>query len=250
MRYFTILLMTALICGLSSTATAATLGMPIFTTAPSTVYVTNEFGPNLMPTPSYTVHTSTTIASAQGAPDLVGQTLDFTYFQDLGFSPPFASYQLRIAGIDIMVGPTVPEGYMDVILPYVETYDPISGDTTFTYQGVFSGWGSKLGDPFQVLAFTLSAALPTLDGYQYCNADFSFCEFSNTPGLTDISGVPVTLNDSYLGYPEGQLRNATLTFSTLGGRQVAPVPLPAGGLLLAAALAGLGWRARRRTLAS
>jgi len=47
------------------------LGLPIFTTAPTAIHVTNQFGPDLVPTPSYTLNLHSVIATAQGAPGLI-----------------------------------------------------------------------------------------------------------------------------------------------------------------------------------
>lgn len=56
---------------LANPAQAATLGLPIFTTAPTAIHVTNQFGPDLVPTPSYTLNLHSVIATAQGAPGLI-----------------------------------------------------------------------------------------------------------------------------------------------------------------------------------
>jgi hypothetical protein len=66
-------------------AQALTLGAPIFTTAPGTISILNQFEFNL-PSPAYTLTMNSLIASAVGAPGLVGKSIHFqtTIFDGFG----------------------------------------------------------------------------------------------------------------------------------------------------------------------
>jgi hypothetical protein len=228
-----------------SGAEATTLGLPIFKTAPTTVQVTNEFGPVLLPTDSYTLSFTSTIASAQGAPELVGQSISFSAFFVNGFDPGTVSSSLFIGGVDLHL-----DAMSFLITPPVATdvFDPGTGLSTFTYSGIFAGFGPRTAAfPDIMLDFVLSAAIPTRQGFLYCQtAAPGTCEFSNIAGLTEINGQAVTVMDSF-NYPEGTISNAVATFSTVDGRPIPTTPLPAGGLLLLGAMASLGAFARCRT---
>lgn len=233
---------------LAAPALAATFGLPIFTTAPGSVFIVNEFGPDLMPTPSYTLSFTGTIGSAQGAPELVGQTIDFSWFFDGGYNPGTVGSALRIAGTDIL-NDALANDHQFLAYPPLdreEDFDPVSGLATFFYSAPSQGFGpNRALFPEVLMEFSVSAPLPTRTGYRYCSADFSLCEFSQLAGLTEIGGLPVTV-DTIFNYPEGRLDGATLTFWTVNGRDPAPVPLPAAGGVLALALVALAGVARRR----
>jgi hypothetical protein len=117
--------------------------------------------------------------------------------------------------------------------------------TPYTYLAPFTGFGPYDGVfPERDLLMSFSGAIPTRTAYLYCRvADPSICDFSNLPGVTDIGGKPVFVEETFV-YPEGTLTNATVTFSTIDGR-VAPIPLPATGVLLGLAIAGLAIARRR-----
>lgn len=235
-----------LLAGLGSDAAATTLGLPIFATAPSTIFITNQFDRSL-PTPSYTLSLHSTIDTAQGAPELIGQDIDFTWFFDDGFDDGTISSSLRIGGTEILFDPLSRSYDLLAGFPYVElAYDPVTSLADYAYPGIFAGFGPRTAVfPEITLQWALDTLVPTKSGSLYCVLDDSYCEFSNTAGLTDLGGVPAYARFDFV-YPEGVLTNASLTFSTVDGRQVAPVPLPAGGALLLVALAGPGLGARRR----
>ncbi len=228
---------------------AATLGLPIFTTTPSSVFVTNQFGGNV-PTPSYTLNLNSTIATADGAPELVGQTIAFSWFFNGGFDDGTVTPSLVIGGISVLADP-LDQADRVLISPSIasDVFDPVTNLSTFQYSGIFAGFGPRVAAfPDIILQFALNAPIPTKEGYFYCDPnDPSDCQFSNTPGLTEINGSPVVVGQSFLGYPEGTITNAVITFSTVDGRAVAPVPLPASGLLLMGAAGLLAAASRRNT---
>lgn len=230
---------------------AATVGLPIFTTAPATMSFTNEFIFN-RPSPFYTLNYSSTIATAQGAPELVGQALDFTWFYGEGFIVTPVTPSLTIGGFDLTLN-AIDEVSRFRIVPPVASEVPAGNLNTFTFAAPFQGFGPVTSaGPDILLQFTVNQPIPTLTGYLYCDAPTenaaSFCEFSGTFGLTEIGGIAVQLVET-IDYPEGFSQNATLTFGTEGGRAPAPVPLPAGAPLLFGALALLAAVRRGRSQA-
>ena len=232
---------------LANPAQAATLGLPIFTTAPTAIHVTNQFGPDLVPTPSYTLNLHSVIATAQGAPGLIGQEIDLTLFVNGGFDDGTVFSHLAIGGQEILADSDGGPDRIVVSPPETSAFDPVTGLTTFSYTGIFAGFGPRLSLlPEFLLQFAIDMPIPTLNGYRYCTAGEAYCEFSNTPGLTEITGQAVTVQSSFLDYPEGTLSNAVMTFSTVDGRAVAPVPLPAGGALMLGALTGLAMLRKRQ----
>lgn len=246
MKFSPFSLSVAVALSMASSVDAATVGLPIFTTAPSTVHITNQFGPPGLPTPSYTLNLHSTIDTAQGAPELVGQSIDFSWFYNGGFDDGSVFVSLNIGGQEILADPLMQNNQVLISPPYVEdSFDPGTGLATFSYPGIFAGFGPNTAIfPELTLEFALNALIPTLSGFLYCTAGMAHCEFSNTAGLTEIGGDPVTVYESFV-YPEGHITNAVMTFSTVNGRPVAEVPLPAGGALLFGALGALGVLRRR-----
>jgi hypothetical protein len=233
----TVIVSAALAVMSASFAQALTLGLPSFKTAPASISITNQFSPDGEPTPSYTLSVTTTIASAQGAPGLVGQSLVFYYFFNGGFDDGTVTSTLSIGGTDL--GLQTDAGNSFLISPPLAV--PQVLDPVFTYAGIFEGFGPNAGAfPEINLLFELSQSVPTLHGYRYCFDSCTKFEFSNIGGLTEISGIPVVL-DSDLGlYPEGTIRDAVLTFSTVNGRPtVSAVPLPTSVILFMSALVAL-----------
>jgi hypothetical protein len=231
----------------ASCASALTLGLPIFTTTPGDIHLLNQFQDSV-PSSEYTLSLLSTIASAQGAPGLVGKTINFeiTIESISGFS---RDARLSIDGVDLnaFAGAFGRGDTVSLSLPISSSvYDPATDKTTDSFAGIFSSFGpvtygvGSYSDVF--LQYVLSTTvLPQTVVYEYCQtAHPSICELSKDPNLTEIGGEPVDLGLEFSG-PEGTLRGATMTFSTVNGRPVpSPVPLPAGGLLLAAALSALG----------
>jgi hypothetical protein len=238
----------------SGAAQALTLGAPIFTTAPSDVFILNQFEFNA-PSDTYTLTLNSTIATAVGAPDLVGKTIHFeTTIRGIGLSTDAA---LSIDGVDLNAF-----GFTDnqvfAYLPVATTvYDAATNTNTDTFSGIFETFGPVTYDIFTggsgvLLQYILSAPLPQITQYEYCEiANPSVCTYSFQAGLTEISGVPVADSGLDFSGPEGTIHNATLTFYTVNGRTTpSPVPLPAGGLLFISALAalGLGSRLKKKTI--
>jgi hypothetical protein len=238
----------------SGAAQALTLGAPIFTTAPDDIFILNQFIDSV-PSNQYTLTLNSTIATAQGAPGLVGKTIQFqTTVRGIGLSD---SVSMSIDGVNLNPG-----GYTDnqiyAYLPVAtSTYDAATNTNTDTFSGIFSPFGPATYDIFiggsgVLLQFILSAPLPQITQYQYCEiADPSVCTYSFQAGLTEISGVPVADSGLDFSGPEGTIHNATMTFYTVNGRTTpSPVPLPAGGLLFISALAalGLGSRLQKKTI--
>jgi hypothetical protein len=224
-------------------AQAVTAGLPTFTTAPGTIHVVNQFIFGL-PSQSYTISYAGTIAEAQGAPQLLGQDIQFTYTVN---PPDFTSpYSFSIGGVDILSGPGLSSDSVFVSLP-LESFelDPATNFTTFGYGGIFSDFGPRT-QPFPELEllFQLSS-LPLKPGYFYCEIDTDVCEFSNVAGLTEINGNPVLLFDTF-NYPEGTVANGIISFATMGEKAISPVPLPPAIWLLTVAVTGLGVLRRGR----
>lgn len=243
-RNFT--LAAATLLGLASSTQATVLGLPIFTVEPAIISVTNEFGPDLLPTPSYTLSFNGTIATAEGAPELVGQPINFDWFYEGGFSTGSSSPSLQIGGTEILTDPLLFDNQFLITPPYSSVFDPVTGLDTFTYTGIFAGFGPVIGTfPDLVIEFSINMPIPTREGYLYCTLGQADCEFSNSTSVTEIGGVPASLFETYV-YPEGRISGATVTFSTVNGRPIAPVPLPAGGLLLMTGIFGLALAARRK----
>jgi hypothetical protein len=230
-----------------SGANATSVGLPSFMTAPTNISITNQFDVFGLPTSSYTLSFTSTIASAQGADALVGKPIHFSFYDEFGYDDGTqAENDLTIGGIDLQMQYLAPRQIM--ISPPVasETDDPATGLLIFDYDGIFAGFGPRISlyDTIS-LVFTLPAGLPTKTGFLYCEANSSFCEYSNIAGLTEIRGHLVSVDQTFT-YPEGEMRNAAVTFATVQDRKFSPVPLPAGGWLFAAALSLLGFATRRK----
>jgi hypothetical protein len=223
---------------------ALALGLPDFTVT-GTVGITNEFGPDNFPTPSYAVSMNGVVTSSSGAPALLGQTLNFHYFVDGGANPGVSTFSFILGGNNLPVSPFSASEFV-ITPPYTSSnFDPVTGNSQFDYSGIFAGFGPRIGQSPDInLVFSILGTLPTKDGFQYCSLSFSFCEFSNTPGLTTLNGEPVDLNQ-FTTYPEGVILGGQIRFQTVDGR-ASVVPLPAAGLLLASGLAGLGVMRRRQ----
>jgi hypothetical protein len=232
-------------------AQAVTLGEPVLTTEPGTLTFVNQFGPDLLPTASFTMTYTGLIATAQGAAALAGRSISFTWFFADGFNDGSILTQLIIDGIDLLAENTGTDPYRIGIFPPLETVTATPDPTVFTYDyaAPFAGFGPRTG-PFDrvELLLTLGAPVPMKEGYLYCTLGLpADCSFSDIAGLTELNGQPVAL-DQTLTYPEGTLFRSTLGFSTVLDDQPTPIPVPAGGALLALALGGLaavGRRARR-----
>lgn len=243
---------------LPAAASAATLGLPVFSTAPGDVGVTAEFD-GTAPSGLFTLSLGpgATIAAATGAPDLVGQAIEFSFtgFQNADgtfddntadvFPPP----RFLIGGADLFFDGPVDDSELTVFLPFTEELDPETGFFTLTFDDPFKGFGGPFTgpDPFNEfvknLVLTIDRPLPTFLFRSYCfvddPTDCRSVERDGAEPLAEIDGRPVVV-DRAEEYVDGPFAEpATLTFSTVGGPPVAPVPLPAGAWLLGAALAGL-----------
>lgn len=235
-------------------ASAATVGLPILKTAPGTLTFVNEFGPDLLPSNLFTMSFTGSIASAQGASDLVGATLGFSMLvSDYGgfYFEMAPSDFFTIAGENIVqLGAS--EDIIPATFPLAGDVDNGDGTWTFTYQAPFSGFGPQIGNyPEVLLQFSWTGGYPMKNGYLYgpC-ADAYGCvggEWSDELIAFDPSN-PLWLWDDFV-YVEGKINNAVITLSTVGGTPPAPVPLPAAGWLLGAALVGLGAARRRQQTA-
>jgi hypothetical protein len=187
---------------------AVVVGLPIFTTAPGSVSVVNEFQSNY-PSSFYSLSYSGTIASAQGAPELVGQTISFH------FSTLELHASLTIGGVNV----TPFSGFnafndesFDIRPPEDFICDP-SGNCTETYTGIFVGFNPvPVSGPSVDLLFTLSSLLPTRTGYFFCYDDNAAdCTQVTDPTITEMGGrTGFVVNQSYI---EGTLPNPQLAFS-------------------------------------
>jgi hypothetical protein len=219
-----------------------------FTTSPAAISVVNEFGPDLFPTDSYTISVNTTIGSAVGAPNLVGQSLSFSYFIENGFNPGVVS-SLKIGGTEVLFDPLLNDGEFLLTPPIASSsFDLVSGKNIFGYTAPFQDFGPRLGDfPDILMDFVLDKPLPTKTGFEYCT--LLECEFSTVAGLTAIGGDAV-VSTTDIVYTEGTISEGTLTFSAVGGiakpSTTAPVPVPAAGPLMLAGLLASGVMLRRR----
>ncbi len=228
-------------------AEALTLGAPIFTTAPGTISILNQFEFNV-PSPVYTLTMNGTIASAVGAPGLVGKSI---YFQTtIVFGGSFDS-AMSIDGVDLHPDAANNDQVLANMPVATSVYDGATNKNTDTFSGIFSAFGPVTYDISTsgggvLLQYVLSAPLPQITQYEYCEiANPSVCTYSLQAGLTEISGVPVADNGLAFSGPEGTIHDATMTFYTVNGRTTpSPVPLPAGGLLFISALAALGLGSR------
>jgi hypothetical protein len=234
---------------LENRAEAVVLGEPTFTTAPATVSVVNmfsSFGGDFFPTSRYVLRTSTTIASAQGAPSLVGQSFEF------GFDSVSDEAIFSIGGDSATAFSSSPNltGTGNLFLSGIEDFICTPAGCDLGFRGVYAAFPydpAKSGS--LELQFTLNFALPNRQGFEYCFIDNpSDCRFSNTAGVMEIDGRPVRGNS--FTYAEGSVRDATISFATIDGRPVSPVPLPATAWLLIAGIAGLGGMARRKIAAA
>jgi hypothetical protein len=231
------------LAAICTSAEAITVGLPIFTTAPGSINVVNEFVFN-RPSPFYTLSYTGTIASADGAPELVGQPISFSFSTVRDDAP------ISIGGVNLtpFPGNGGPGDTLLISLP-IDSQCDASGNCTDTFSGIFTGFNPVPAFTDIQLLFTLSALLPTKTGYFFClDSNPSDCTQVTDPTLTQLGGQPgFIMAENYI---EGQLRNATITFSTVDGRPVSPVPLPATAWLLMAGLAGLGGMARRKPVSA
>lgn len=230
-------------------AEASPVGTPLFTTAPATIFITNEFGTDLFPTDSFSVSVTTTIGSADGAPNLVGETLVFHYFIDNGFAvSPTAS--LVIDGVETMFDPLLFDGQF-LFGPPVDTavFDPGTGNDIFTYDAPFDDFGPRTDIfPEILFEFLINDPLPTRTGFEYVTAGGDII-FDNTPGITSFGSSPddAVVSSTEITYTEGTISGGTITFFTVGGPPPATVPLPAGLWLMLGGLGTAGLLARRRS---
>jgi hypothetical protein len=218
-----------------TTAQAVTVGLPIFTTAPGSINVVNEFTFNY-PSSDYSLNYTGTIASAEGAPGFVGQTIS------LNVNTSRLEVSLEIGGTSFTSFGVNP---INVAPPVNIECDPSGNNCTETFTGIFSAF-NPVSSSFDIdLLYTISAALPRTTGYFFClDSNPTNCTQVSDPTITELGGEPgFVVTENYI---EGQLRNATITFSTVDGRPVSSVPLPATAWLLMAGIAGLGGMARRK----
>lgn len=247
--------LTAAIAGFAALpAAAATVGLPILTSAPGTLSFVNEFGPELLPTNLFTMSFNGTIASAQGAPELAGATLSFSMFvSDYGgfYIEDAPGNHFTIGGENIMLlGAS--HDVIPAFFPIASEVDNGDGTWTYTYHAPFNGFGPKTGDyPDVALQFSWTGGYPSKDGYLYgpCAEAYGCAggDWSNTPLDFDPEN-PLYLWEHFV-YVEGSITDAVITLATVGGPapEIPPVPLPAAGWLLGAAVFGLGVARRRPT---
>jgi hypothetical protein len=240
---------------LLATSPAFSLGLPIFTTAPADISIVNEFMSGV-PSEFYSFTLETTIASAPGTPEFVGQTFSMR-FSSLPLLGPGGGGSFSIAGLPGVLAEFgspngAGEGRAFVNPPEEFACDP-AGNCIIQYVGLYNAFNTRARETpgsdslgSEILNYKLNFALPIATGYEYCfDSSVSDCFFSTVEGLIESGGRPVTENFAY-SYVEGRVRNATITFSTVGGPTPSPVPIPAAGLLFAAALPTLALVKRRR----
>lgn len=244
---------------------AATLGLPVFTTAPSTIFVTNDFGPSNYPG-AYSLRINAPVVSAQGAPGFVGETITLATNE---FLDPEVYGDLSIGGVNLydpFSGFTLSydeaanQGTAEFLLPFTEVLDPVTNEYVLDFDDFFTPFfpGGEPTELTQVtLAFTLSAPLPTKRFAYYCFTDVapgSECEVNENAGadlLTTVDGRPVEEDlEISTSYFDGKVDDVVATFYTVGGPPVPEVPLPASVWLLGGALGGLAaWRRIARHVA-
>ena len=153
----------------SPAAQATTLGLPILTTEPGTIFFVNQFD-GQTPTDSFTMTYTGVIATAEGAAELVGKSIFFQWFFDGGFDDGTVFSQLIIDGYDLTVEKDVFDQFRMFILPPIDTDTPVTPTTSlFTYLAPFNGYGPFEGEfPNRELLMEFSGAIPTKTGYFYC----------------------------------------------------------------------------------
>lgn len=239
---------------------AATLGLPIFSTAPGTINFVNQFHvhsqyKSIPEAQDFSLSSQCVISSVQGAPGLISKALDIFLGPALyGFGAMSLNIDRTAIGGFYIAHDA--EGFHFSIQPPVENsvVDPVTGLETVEFLGILAAFGPKTFMPGFYNGVTLlgvvRAPLPRMDGTVCCQiAHTDLCEFSNLIGLSDLNGLPVAeaLNWSGAnGYVEGSLSGATMTFYTQDGRSVAAAPLPAGGAILLTALPAAGMTLRRK----
>lgn len=214
---------------------ALATGLPIYTSAPTDVSLTNFFGPDLAPTGTVSISASGVFAAQQGGGDLVGdpftlQTL--ADFEGATMAPGAPAITLDGSGMlfltdrpALALAPGEIALMFPVLLPVASSFIGGDGVQVFSFETPFEGYDGPDDDGLVELLVTILYAgeLPT-------------------KSFTDMFG-------STYDYIEGTLSGATIVFSRLDGPAAAAIPLPAG-LPLALGAFGLLFALGRRRRAA
>lgn len=206
----------AALAGLMSlfAAPALATGLPIYTSAPTDVTLTNYFGPFLEPTDTVSINASGVFAAQQGGGDLVGDAFTLQTLAELGpggtAAPDAPAITFDGAGMNFFIDrPIVTQApgeiamMFPVFFPVASSFTGGGGVEVFRFDAPFEGYDGPDGDAVVELLVTILYAgdLPT-------------------KSFTNVFG------DTY-DYVEGVLSGATIVFSRLDGPPAAAVPLPA-----------------------
>ena len=215
------------VCGIGASAgsMATTLGQPIIISDPMDIFLTNDFGPALMPTDTIELNAPNgTIGQTFGIGGLLGQALDFFVRVDLGSGAPngIPNFNLDIAGVGafpldpnptLVAGPGFLNMQFPVVFPTVSVPDP----------GAPGGFRDEWVSPFD--------AFGPVDPHGLVEIVVSILYDDPLPTRVFMPGTPYEAT-----YVEGTLQGARVQISTVGGL---PVPVPAALPLAIAAFVPL-----------
>lgn len=244
LKICTILSATALIATNASATLASTLGAPAFTITDASISYLNNFELGF-PGDTVDIGIIGTITSSVGAPGFVGKAVSFKlrYYESVDRSEDVSMF---IDGVNVGFFGWRSNSF-SITPPILDAIDNGDGTSTYTYADIYAPFGPKVSDVPEVnLAFVISNFVGerTQIFSIFCEeASPVDCEVSNTEDGSD-TGLTNPILDFSTTYTEGR-GIGDVTFFTVGGPPIAPVPLPASGLLLVAGLGGLALMRRR-----